>query len=127
MTAAPVRSAKPSPMRARDTINFAVTGTITLTSGALELNRGLNIIGPGATNLTVSGNKASSVFYDDVLSGGNFFLSALTVADGGTPDVDGGGVYTDSIFTCTISDCVFKGCISDAGGAIFNGGFGASS
>jgi hypothetical protein len=34
---------------AGDTINFAVTGTISLTSGELVVNKNLNIVGPGRT------------------------------------------------------------------------------
>ena len=45
-----------------DAIAFAVTGTITLTSGELVITNSLTIAGPGATNLAVSGNSASRVF-----------------------------------------------------------------
>jgi hypothetical protein len=37
-----------------DTVNFSVTGTITLTSGELLLDKGVNISGPGANLLAVS-------------------------------------------------------------------------
>ena len=47
---------------AGDTIEFAVSGTITLTSGELTIGRKLNINGPGPANLTVSGNFNSRVF-----------------------------------------------------------------
>src|SRR3989449_9970567 len=58
-----------------DTINFSVTGTITLTSGELTIVRSLTIIGPGASLLMsrnsispgagvlVSGNGHSRVFH----------------------------------------------------------------
>src|SRR3954453_11482331 len=45
-----------------DSIDFAVTGTIGLTSGQLDINDSLTINGPGANQLTVSGNHASRVF-----------------------------------------------------------------
>jgi len=40
-----------------DTIEFdsSVTGTITLTSGSIEIARSVTIIGPGASNLAISG------------------------------------------------------------------------
>src|SRR6185503_14308334 len=38
-----------------DTINFAVTGTITLTNGELLITNNLTLVGPGATNLTLGG------------------------------------------------------------------------
>src|SRR6266446_3031124 len=46
-----------------DTIDFSVTGTITLTSGQLVVNNSLTISGPGAANLAVNGNAASRIFY----------------------------------------------------------------
>ena len=44
---------------AGDTISFAsgVTGTITLTSAQLTINKNLTINGPGAAHLTISGNR----------------------------------------------------------------------
>ena len=45
-----------------DTINFAVTGTITLTTGVIRILDALTIQGPGAANLTIDGNQASRIF-----------------------------------------------------------------
>jgi len=39
-----------------DTIDFAVNGTITLTSGELLVNDSIMISGPGTANLAVDGN-----------------------------------------------------------------------
>src|SRR5262245_12819801 len=52
-----------------DVIQFAsrVHGTITLTTGELDVRSDLTIDGPGADRLTVSGNDASRVF--DVVGG----------------------------------------------------------
>lgn len=49
---------------AGDTITFAsaVTGTITLTTGQIVINKPLTIVGPGPAQLTVSGNNASRIF-----------------------------------------------------------------
>src|SRR5215510_2137273 len=46
-----------------DTIDFAVTGTIGLTSGELLVDQNITISGPGADNLTLDGNAKSRVFY----------------------------------------------------------------
>src|SRR5881398_3123150 len=46
-----------------DTIDFSVTGTITLTSGELLVDKSVTISGPGADMLAVDGNNASRVFY----------------------------------------------------------------
>src|SRR5262249_22828004 len=46
------------------TVDFepGLSGTITLTSGELAVDKSLDIEGPGANLLTVSGNNASRVF-----------------------------------------------------------------
>src|SRR5262249_36385284 len=74
-----------------DTIDFAVTGTIGLTSGQLGIIESLTINGPGASALTVSGNGASRVFglyYNPTVS-----IADLTVANGWTSGTPGGGIY----------------------------------
>src|SRR5207344_965453 len=38
-----------------DTIRFGVTGTITLSTGELLVDKSVNISGPGSDNLTVAG------------------------------------------------------------------------
>src|SRR5215211_6385864 len=45
-----------------DTVNFNVTGTITLTNGELLITNDLTIKGPGRGNLSISGNGQSRVF-----------------------------------------------------------------
>src|SRR6266540_7163753 len=45
-----------------DRINFAVTGTITLTSGGLGVTKNVTISGPGANQLSINGNQATLVF-----------------------------------------------------------------
>ena len=62
--------------------------TITLKSGALELTKNLDIEGPGASQLTISGNSASRVF--DVSSGATVTIAGLTIANGEA--VTGGGI-----------------------------------
>src|SRR3982750_3722011 len=46
-----------------DTINFAVTGTIALTSGELLVNKSITISGPGADILATNGNATYRVFH----------------------------------------------------------------
>jgi uncharacterized protein (TIGR03118 family) len=67
-----------------DTINFdpSLDGqTITLTSGELAVAKSLDIEGPGAALLTISGNKASRVF-DISGSSTSVKIAGLTLADG---------------------------------------------
>ena len=63
-----------------DTINFSVTGTITLTKGPLTNYNSITIIGPSSANLTISGNNATSVF--DINAGTTNSISGLTIANG---------------------------------------------
>jgi len=90
-----------------DIINFASSldgQTITLTSGELLIDKNLKIKGPGAKNLTISGNNAVRVF--NVTTTGTVSFSGLTIANGWTDY--GGGIYnasgTVNITNCTISN-----------------------
>lgn len=73
---------------ADDTINFAVTGTITLTSGQVVLDKRLIIVGPGPSQLTISGNNTSRVFVisdSNATSDSPVSLSGLRLT-GGNPN-----------------------------------------
>ncbi len=106
-----------------DTIDLTgLSGTITLTTGQLEIEDAVTIQGPGASALAISGNNASRVFYllDD-LSGGTVTISGLTITGGN--DGPGGGVF----FNCNggsgsfvVSDAVVTGNTSDSlGGGLY--------
>jgi hypothetical protein len=77
-----------------DTIVFArgLHGTIKLTSGELLIATGVTIKGPGANQLSVSGNNASRVF--EMAAGLNVTVSGLTITHGYAPDL-GGGILND--------------------------------
>jgi len=102
---------------ANDTITFGVTGTITLVSGALIIDKDLSIAGPGAAALAVSGNRTSRVF--DVPRG-TVLISNLTIRDGFADD--GAGMRTAG--TLTVSRCTLtnNNTSVDAGAGIFNSG-----
>jgi predicted outer membrane repeat protein len=72
-----------------DQINFSVTGTITLTSGQLNVSEALTINGPGRDTLTISGNINSRIF--DV-TGGPFRVTGVTLADGRAFGANGGAI-----------------------------------
>jgi hypothetical protein len=91
---------------------FNVPRTITLTTGELFISSSLNVLGPGANLLTVSGNNSSRVF--QVGPGATVSLSGLTIT-GGNAGGDGGGVYNDG--TLTVSQASIIGNRS-----AFNGG-----
>src|SRR5262249_51220168 len=79
-----------------DTVEFGVTGTITLTTGELLVDKSITIGGPGSDNLTVDGNLAGRVFY--VSSGVTATIAGIAIANGNVQFHDlpsGGGIYND--------------------------------
>ncbi len=142
----------------RDTIAAAQNGdtivfdssldgqTITLTSGELAIDKSLDIEGPGADRLTISGNGAGRVF-DLTGSGADVTIAGLTIANGlaaqgggienaasdltlsndvladdhavGLPGGlgSGGGVYNSGAAILTIRDSVFSDNVAQGGSA----------
>lgn len=94
-----------------DTITFdpGLSGTITLTSGALIITDDVSIIGPGANVLAVSGNHASGAFDVEDLAEGTINISGITVKDSGgsasAPPAVGNEIPGDLVLT----DCVLSG------------------
>src|SRR5438067_8745836 len=82
-----------------DTINFAVTGTITLTSGGLPINKNITISGPGPDQLSIDGNQTILVF--GVFYGNAATISGLTVRNAQF------GVLNEG--TVVVSNCVLSG------------------
>jgi hypothetical protein len=102
------------------TVDFqaGLSGTITLSTGELAINKDLTIAGPGANVITVSGNNASRVF--DIAATFTVSISALTV-NNGKETYFGGGIENAGTLTmtgCTISDNVAAGGI----GVVHGGG-----
>jgi len=102
-----------------DTINFAVTGTITLTSGELLVDKSITISGPGASNLAIDGNAKSRVFH---IACQSVTISGLTISNGHTTEF-GGGIYNDHA-VLILSNCVITGnsTAGNIGGGIHNDG-----
>src|SRR4051812_27591550 len=50
---------------AGETIDFSVSGTITLTLSQLTINKSLTVNGPGVDKLKISGNNVSRIFSID--------------------------------------------------------------
>ncbi len=122
-------SADSGPGSLRDAIANAVSGetikfassvhAITLTSGELAISTNLDIEGPGANKLTISGNNNSRVF--DISGPNTVTIAGLTVAHGksegtiaalanGVVNADGsvytagggGGIYNEAGATLTL-------------------------
>jgi hypothetical protein len=127
-----------------DTINFSVTGTITLTTGPLLISQNLTIVGPGAPSLTISGGGSDRIF--GISAGTTVNISELTISDGffggaaifnsGTvilTDVvisnnsagggDGGGIFNNGgTATATLTNVTISGNSATGGGGIYNDG-----
>jgi hypothetical protein len=101
-----------------DTINFSVTGAITLNSGQLLVDKSVTITGPGAASLAVDGNAASRVFLTDL--GKTVSISGLTIRNGLDPGATGlgGGIYNWA--TLTLTDCVVTLNHATIGAGIYN-------
>lgn len=99
----------------------SVTGTILLGSSLPNLSGQINVIGPGATNLTVSGGGSATVgTVLSVSSGAQVFLSGLTVANGNANS--GGGILNQGTLTVTNSAFAGNSTLGNLGGAIDNSG-----
>jgi hypothetical protein len=95
-----------------DSINFSVTGTISLTSGGLQVTKNVTISGPGANQLAVDGNQALFVF--GIFPQRTVSISGLSIRNAQV------GVYNNQ-GTLSVSNCVLSGNSSgtgqDTGGA----------
>jgi hypothetical protein len=86
-----------------DTINFAVTGTITLTSGGLEVTKSVAISGPGANQLSIDGNLDDQrTFVFEVSPERTLSIFGLTIRNAvyGISNNQG----TVSVSRCVVSD-----------------------
>jgi hypothetical protein len=103
-----------------DTIEFAVTGTISLIHGELFVDKTLSIVGPGADRLTIDARGESRVFNVDDSNAGAFSavsIAGLTIT-GGLTAADGGGILNRE--NLTVTACHITGNSAEDGGGIGN-------
>jgi len=95
-----------------DRITFAVSGTITLTSGGLLVTKSVTVSGPGANQLAVDGSQASFVF--GVFPQRTVSISGLSIrnAQVGIWNIQG----TVSANNCVLSGNSFVGLYNYAAG-----------
>ena len=114
-------NANPGP----DAIDFATTGTITLTSGELDITDSLTVGGPGVDALTVSGIGSPGLSNRVLHLSGNptVLIANLTVANGWTASGNGGGISMAG-GTLTLDHCTVAGNTSGTyvGGGIYVAG-----
>jgi len=100
-----------------------VIGTINLGSALPSITGNLDLFGPGANLLTVSGGGSTTVGGVFQVNSPNAAISGITIANGNSNGTDtGGGI--DNMFgaTLTVSNSAFAGNNANYGGGIFNQG-----
>jgi hypothetical protein len=111
-----------------DTIGFAVTGTISLTSGEIVIDKNITISGPGSNSLTVRPLSQGSFRVFNVMPSHSITIQGLTISFGYAGFAQGGGIYLDEHVTATIADCVLMNNYTGGlGGAIFIDGYGGGA
>ncbi len=106
-----------------DTIRFqeGLTGTITLTTGQLEITDSLDLEGPGAATITVSGNNASKVFYIySATAELDVSISGLTITGGN--DQIGAGIFNANENLTLDSVTITSNTATNGGGGIWASG-----
>jgi len=108
-----------------DTITFSVTGTIALLAALpqiKDIDEGLNIVGPGARSLTISGNApndgVSAVQVLRVQPNEKVTIEGVTIANGRAPK-NGGGIQNFGQLTVKNTSFIGNTALED-GGAISN-------
>jgi|GEM_PF-717161 len=109
-----------------DTITFDPSlagGTLTLTSGELDITKNLTIDGftnaNGTPDLTISGNNASRVFEESGF-GTSATLDGLVITNGSANAGSGGGIATNGPNNLILKNCqVTNNQASSSGGGIY--------
>lgn len=83
-----------------DTIEFAVTGTIGLTSGELFVDKSITISGPGPNQLSVGANQSSDVF--SIGRDKTVLIAGLTIGNGQI------GIWNDHAMLM-VDNCIVRG------------------
>jgi uncharacterized repeat protein (TIGR01451 family) len=115
------------------TFDNGVVSPITLTSGALVIDKNLTIEGPGANQLTVQRSSAAGtpnfrIF--TINSGKTATISGLTISNGkavGVSASDLGGAILNDHGTLTIDACTISNNSAGFAGGIYNNGSGAGT
>jgi hypothetical protein len=100
-----------------------VSGTITLTSGELDITDPVTINGPGAGTLVVSGNNTSRIFgIDDGAAGTSMSvtISGLTLTGGNAGTGDGGAIKVANE-ALTLSGMIISANAASRGAGVYIG------
>lgn len=100
----------------QDTIDFSVTGTISVTGNLPQIYEAVSITGPGASALTIDGGGTKRLLDFVGFAGGTDTVSGLTLTGG--YNVDGGGIRTNHVD----ADLVLSGMVITGNVASTDGG-----
>src|SRR5438876_9263283 len=111
-----------------DTITFAVTGIIAVTSGELVINRNITVSGPGANLMTVSRAANAAPFrIFHVMPDHAVTIEGLSISNGSVLNGFGGGILNFES-ALTVNSCALVGNSAlgqpGLGGRIFSNGSG---
>ncbi len=110
-----------------DTINFAISGTIALTSAELVIDKSVTISAqPGSITVSHSqGTPDFRIFH--VMPGHTVTIQSLTISSGYLPFDNGGGILNEQS-TATIADCsLTNNYTGNRGGAVYSDGSGGGA
>ena len=98
-----------------DTITFAVTGTIGLTSAELVIDKNITVSGPGPDMLAVSRTSNTQFRIFHVTASRTVNIEGLTISSGDVQFDYGGGILNDQA-TLTVTNCSVVNNIAYSGG-----------
>jgi len=99
-----------------DTIDATgISGTISLTTGELQITHAVTINGPGAESLLVVGGGTR--VFDNLAS--DVTISGFFIAGGSAPGDNGGGILNEG-GNLRLKQCIIAGNSAEFGGGIFN-------
>lgn len=105
------------------TIVFAVTGTMYPAYVLAEITTSMNIVGPGANLLSISGSNRITPLGIPIPASATVTISGLTFINGNDIDYVNGGAINTRIGTLQVVNCIFVNNSSGSGGeggAIYN-------
>jgi len=101
------------------TINFGVTGAITLESALPDLSQNISILGPGPASLTVQRDASAPAFGIFTIDPGETVtIAGLTISGGLAPDPVHSGGITAKADTLTVNNCMIANNNGFAGAGI---------
>jgi hypothetical protein len=102
----------------------SLAGTITLLDSPLPgINGNLDLVGPGATVLTVSGGGSTAVGMVFTVNSSNAAISGIAIANANSGQFGlGGGIFNNVGATLTVNNSAFFGGSAGNGGGIANDG-----